>query len=108
MLILSMRAEPEMILALFVFYALGGRRIDIEPPSGGLCEVILSNINFARYQEIPESRLHLLLFFSHPTVRISGGDVTSGYLETFIEKHRRLNRPLDYLVGLFIFFSRFL
>jgi len=74
MLILSMRAEPEMILALFAFYALGAGGIDIEPPSGELRGMILSNINFARYQEIPESRLQLLLFFSHPTVVISGDD----------------------------------
>jgi len=32
-------------------------------------------------------------------VTISGGDETSEYLGTFTEKHRRLNRPLDFLVG---------
>jgi len=70
----------------------------LKSPSGELCEVILSNINFARYQEIPESRLHLFQFFSHPTVMISGGDETSEELETLTEKHRRLNRPLDFMV----------
>jgi len=99
MLILSMRAEPEMILALFAFYALGAGGIDIEPPSGGLCEVILSNINFARYQEIPESRLHLLLFFSHPTVVITGCDEPEQFSGNLFDYRHCIASPVDYLVG---------